>query len=88
MIPVRGLANTGWILVIREVLAMSINSSVVISFFCLKASTNLRVSYLASSIPSTRILGWTPSPRYLSAYLMSSPMKRTLEVVPSPTISS
>jgi hypothetical protein len=32
--------------------------------------------------------GWTPSPRYLSACLISSPMKRTFEVVPSPTMSS
>jgi hypothetical protein len=72
-----------------EVLAISMSNSLVISSLSyLKVSRKLRVSFLAISIPSTKILGWTPSPKYLSAYLISSPMKRTFEVVPSPTISS
>jgi hypothetical protein len=60
----------------------------VISFSILNSSKNLKVSVLASSIPSTIILGCTPSPIYLSAYLITSPMNSTFVVVPSPTISS
>jgi hypothetical protein len=60
----------------------------VISTLYLNSSKNLSTSVLATSIPSTIILGWTPSPIYLSAYLITSPIKRTLVVVPSPTISS
>lgn len=89
IISVKGLASDGCILVMREVRATSNSNSLsTSSFFTLNVSKKANVSFLAISIPSTRTLGCTPSPKYLSAYLKSSPIKRTFDVVPSPTISS
>mmetsp|Transcript_4943 Transcript_4943/g.12641 ORF Transcript_4943/g.12641 Transcript_4943/m.12641 type:complete len:204 (-) Transcript_4943:210-821(-) len=51
-------------------------------------SRNSTVAALATSKPSTITRGWRPSPRYCSACFMSSPVKSTVEVVPSPTVSS
>ena len=51
-------------------------------------SKNFKLSTLANSYPSVIILGWTPSLINLSAYFINSPINKTFDVVPSPTISS
>jgi hypothetical protein len=75
-------------LVLREVLATLKSRALSISALSLKVSKKRRVSFFANSYPSVMTLGCRPSWISLYAYFMSSPMNKTLEVVPSPTISS
>ncbi len=60
----------------------------IVIFLSLNSSRISNALFLAISNPSVIIRGWTPSNKRDSAYLRSSPMKRTLLVVPSPTDSS
>mmetsp|Transcript_7602 Transcript_7602/g.14958 ORF Transcript_7602/g.14958 Transcript_7602/m.14958 type:complete len:242 (-) Transcript_7602:90-815(-) len=85
-------ASSSWSLVrsaVRDT-QLSISRSILPSLpcWCLKFSRNLVDSVLAMSKPSQIRRGCTPSPRCRSACFRSSPMKMTVDVVPSPQISS
>lgn len=88
-IGAKRLVHCFWTLVDREVWATFLSrvesTLIFFSFYSYRISIAL---FLAISKPSVMILGWTPSKRSISACLRSSPMKRTLLVVPSPTDSS
>mmetsp|Transcript_61289 Transcript_61289/g.198283 ORF Transcript_61289/g.198283 Transcript_61289/m.198283 type:complete len:221 (-) Transcript_61289:54-716(-) len=86
-----GSAMLGAIFVLRDVRATQTSFSR--SFMgsgtaTLNSSRNLMQSSLAKSKPSAISLGCRPSLRQTSASFMSSPMNITLDVVPSPVISS
>lgn len=82
-------ARSGCNLVQRAVLATLISKGFsTVSLAILKLSKNFRAYFLASSYPSVMMRGWTCSWMRRCACFMSSPIKRTLEVVPSPTMSS
>ncbi len=82
-------AKSGCNLVQRAVRAtLMSNGFSIVSLLTLKLYKNLSAYFLASSYPSVMILGWTCSCTSLCACFIIYPMSRTLEVVPSPTISS
>mmetsp|Transcript_155807 Transcript_155807/g.499496 ORF Transcript_155807/g.499496 Transcript_155807/m.499496 type:complete len:234 (-) Transcript_155807:40-741(-) len=86
-----GSARLGAILVLSDVLATQTSFSRSFKAFgtgTLNSSRNLIASSLARSKPSAMSLGCKPSARHCSASFMSSPMNITLDVVPSPVISS
>mmetsp|Transcript_37169 Transcript_37169/g.98393 ORF Transcript_37169/g.98393 Transcript_37169/m.98393 type:complete len:228 (+) Transcript_37169:1378-2061(+) len=60
----------------------------VVSIFSADESMYLSTCSLASSMPSVRRRGCTPSARWRSACFISSPTISTADVVPSPVMSS
>lgn len=74
--------------VVKEVLANLINYYLSNAFVILNYSRYFIVLSFAFSIPSTITLGCTDNAMLCSACLSNYPINKTIEVVPSPTISS